>query len=135
MASTMATAPPSIETCPTRSASVMRKPYPDAGGRSFPWHQDLCEGPALEALLVDDVELQVLLQLGEGAAARADRNRDRGQLILVDQAQAGQRLGEVGAAVDQHRPFVVPSLEFCDRCAQIPAENLGRSPFRLLQSA
>ncbi len=65
---------------------------------------------------------------------RADRNRDRRQLVFVDEAQAGQRLGEVGAAVDQDRPFVVPSLQVRDLRAQVPAEDLGRSPFRLLQS-
>src|SRR5215217_7817116 len=63
-------------------------------------HQDLREGSALEAFLFDDVQLQVLSQLGEWAVPRADRNRDRGQLVFVDEAQAGQRLGEVGAAVD-----------------------------------
>jgi len=50
------------------------------------WHQDLCEGSAFEALFIDDVELQVLSQLGEWAVARADRNWDRGQLVLVDKA-------------------------------------------------
>ena len=98
------------------------------GGRLSLWHEDLREGSALEAFLFDDVQLQMLFQVGERAAARADRNRDRGQLVLVDQAEAGQRLGEVGAAVDQDRPFVVPSLQLRDRCAQIPAEDLGRSP-------
>jgi hypothetical protein len=52
------------------------------------WHQDLCEGSAFEAFFIDDVELQVLSQLGEWAVARADRNWDRGQLILVDEAYA-----------------------------------------------
>src|SRR5690348_15939619 len=42
-------------------------------------HQDLREGSAREALLFDDDELQVLFQLGEWAAARADGNRDRRQ--------------------------------------------------------
>lgn len=46
-------------------------------GRSSLRHQDLREGSASEALLFDDVELQVLIQLGERAVARADRNRDR----------------------------------------------------------
>src|SRR5437763_7525972 len=67
--------------------------------RSLLWDQDLCEGPALEAFFIDDVELQMLFQLGEWALARADRNWDRGQLVLVDKPQAGHRLGEVGAAV------------------------------------
>jgi hypothetical protein len=31
------------------------------GGRSSPRHQDLREGSASEALLLDDVELQVLI--------------------------------------------------------------------------
>src|SRR4051794_35878329 len=52
-------------------------------------HQDLREGSALEAFLLDDVQLQVFSQLGEWAVARADRNRDRGQLVLVHEAQAG----------------------------------------------
>jgi hypothetical protein len=52
----------------------------------LPWDQDLCEGSAFEAFFIDDVELQVLSQLGKWAVARADRNRDRGQLILVDKA-------------------------------------------------
>src|SRR4051794_16432187 len=37
-------------------------------------HEDLREGSAREALLFDDVQLQVLFQLGEWAAARADSN-------------------------------------------------------------
>jgi hypothetical protein len=105
-----------------------------SGGRSVLRHQDLRESSALEAFLFDDVQLQVLSQLGEWAVPRADRNRDRRELVFVDEAQAGQRLGEVGPAVDQDRPFVVPSLQFRDLCAQVPAEDLGRSPFRLLQS-
>src|SRR5262245_50905975 len=44
--------------------------------RSSPRHQGLRKGPAPEARLFDDVELQVLVQLGEWATARADRNRD-----------------------------------------------------------
>ena len=59
-------------------------------------HQDLRERAAREALLFDDVQLQVLSQLGEWAAPRADRNRNRRQLVFVDEAQAGQRLGEAG---------------------------------------
>ena len=62
----------------------------------------------------------MLSQLGEWAAPRADRNRDRRQLVFVDEAQAGQRLGEVGAAVDQDRPFVVPSLQVRDLRARSP---------------
>src|SRR3954465_12405616 len=38
-----------------------------------------------------------------------------------------------GAAVDEDRPLVVPSLQLRDLRAQVPAEDLGRSPFRLLQ--
>ena len=85
-------------------------------------HQDLCEGSASEALLVDDVELQVLLEVCERAATRADRDRDRRQLELVDEAQARQRLGEVGATMDQDRPSVVPGLQVRDARAQVPAK-------------
>jgi hypothetical protein len=53
-------------------------------------HQDLRERSALEAFLLDDVQLQMGFQIGERAAARADRDRDRGQLILIDEPQAGQ---------------------------------------------
>src|SRR3954453_21126019 len=88
-------------------------------------HQDLGEGAAPEALLLDDVELQVLLQVGEWAAARPDRDRDRGQLVLVDQAQAGQRPREGRASMDQDRSIVVPTLQFGDRRAQMVAEDLG----------
>src|SRR3954447_13765565 len=116
-------------------AARLREWLVERGGRLWLGHEDLREGSALEAFLVDDVQFQMLSQVGEWATARADRNRDRGQLVLVDQAEAGQRLGEVGAAVDQDRPFVVATLQVRDRCAQIPAEDLGRSPFRLLQSA
>src|ERR1044071_1640672 len=50
-------------------------PAPAArGGRSSLRHQDLRQGSASEALLLDDVELQVLIQLDEWAVARADRN-------------------------------------------------------------
>jgi hypothetical protein len=49
-------------------------------------HQDLCEGSALEAFFSNDIQLEVLPQLGKRAVARADRDRDRGQLILVDKA-------------------------------------------------
>ena len=45
--------------------------------RSSPRHQDLREGSASEALLLDDVELQVLIEICEWAAARTDGNRDR----------------------------------------------------------
>src|SRR4051812_4646679 len=55
------------------------------GGRSSLRHQDLREGSALEAFLFDDVQLQVLSQLGEWAAPRADRNRDRRELVFVDE--------------------------------------------------
>jgi hypothetical protein len=48
-----------------------------SGGRLSLRHQDLREGSASEALLFDDVELQVLIQLGEWAVARADRDGDR----------------------------------------------------------
>src|SRR6201991_3822342 len=96
-------------------------------------HQDLRKRAAGDALLVDDVQLQVLSQVRKWAAAGADRNRDRRQLVFVDEAQAGQRLGEVGAAVDQDRSFVVPSLEVGNLRAQGPAEDLDGSPFGLLE--
>jgi hypothetical protein len=56
------------------------------GGRSSLRHQDLREGSALEAFFFDDVQLQVLSQLGEWAVPRADRDRDRRQLVFVDEA-------------------------------------------------
>src|SRR5215218_7533149 len=88
------------------------------GGRSSPRHQDLREGSALEALLFDDVQLQVLFQPGEWAVPGGDRDRDRRELVFVDEAQAGQRLGQIGAAVDQDRPFVVATLQIRDLRAQ-----------------
>jgi hypothetical protein len=39
-------------------------------------------------LLFDDVELQVLFQPGEWAAPGADRNRDRCELVFIDEAAA-----------------------------------------------
>jgi hypothetical protein len=45
--------------------------------RSSSRHQDLREGSASEALLLDDVELQVRIEIGEWAPALTDRNRDR----------------------------------------------------------
>ena len=42
------------------------------GGASVLRDQDLAEGSALEAFLLDDIELQVLFQLGERAVARAE---------------------------------------------------------------
>jgi hypothetical protein len=69
---------------------ALRSNWPSAlGGRSSPRHQDLREGSASEALLFDDVELQVLIELGEWTVARADRNRDRRQMIFVDETQPG----------------------------------------------
>src|SRR5882724_5987626 len=47
-------------------------------------HQRLREGSASEALLLDDLELEMLLEVGERAVTRADRDRDRRQLVLVD---------------------------------------------------
>src|SRR5215208_3788021 len=85
-----------------RRSTTARDPRPElfCCGRSLiASDQDLREGSASEALLFDEVELQVLVQLGERAVARADRDRDRRQLVFVDEAQAGQRLGEVGTAV------------------------------------
>src|SRR3954465_7206870 len=46
------------------------------GGRSALRHEDLRESAALEALLFDDVQLQVIFEVGEWTAPRADRNRD-----------------------------------------------------------
>src|SRR5215211_5014149 len=87
---------PARRTTPTRPAPAIPPRSPLSSLR----HQDLREGSAVKALLFDDVQLQVLCQLREWAVSRADRNRDRRQLVFVDEAQAGQRLGEVGAAVD-----------------------------------
>jgi hypothetical protein len=75
----------------------------------------------------------VLLEVCEWAAARTDRNRDRRQLELVDEAQARQRLREVGTTMDQDRPFVVAGLQVRNAHAQV-AEDLGRSPFRLFEA-
>jgi hypothetical protein len=57
---------------------------------SSPWHQDLREGSASEALLLDDVELQVLIEIGEWAAALADRNRDRRKVVFIDETETGE---------------------------------------------
>src|SRR5215216_756852 len=78
----------------SKSASTFQRPmigpiWSALGGRSSLRHQDLREGSASEALLFDHIELQMLVQVGERAVARADRNRDR-QLVFVDEAQAGQ---------------------------------------------
>ena len=48
-------------------------------------HQNLREGSASEALLFDDVERQVLIEIGEWAAARTDRYRDRRQVVFIDE--------------------------------------------------
>src|SRR4051812_3375101 len=53
-------------------------------------HQDLREGSASEALLLDDLELQVVVEVGEWAAPGADRNRDGRQLVFIDQTGARQ---------------------------------------------
>src|SRR3954454_5955603 len=95
---------------------------PARGGRSSPRHQDLREGPAPEALLFDDVQLQVLSQFGERAAPRADRDGDRRQLVFVDGAKACRRLGEARAVVDQDRPFFDASLDLRYLRRQDPAE-------------
>ena len=68
------------------SGSDLSGPSVQFGGRSSLRHQDLREGAALEPLFFDDVQLQVLSQLGEWAVARADRDRDRRQLVFVDEA-------------------------------------------------
>src|SRR4051794_38101624 len=87
--------------------------------------QNVREGCASEALLFDDLELEVLLEVCEWAAAGADRNRDRRQLVLVDEAQAGHRLGEGPATMDQDRPFVVPGLAVRNVWVQVPAVSIG----------
>src|SRR4051812_24185108 len=69
-------------------------------------HEDLREGSASESFLFDDVQLQMLSELSERAVPCADRDRERRQLIFIDEAQAGQRACEVGAAVDEDCPFV-----------------------------
>ena len=48
-----------------------------AEARSSPRHQYLREGSASEALLVDDIELQMLIEIGKRAPARTDRDRNR----------------------------------------------------------
>jgi hypothetical protein len=45
--------------------------------RSSSRHENLREGSTSEALLFDDVELQVFTEIGEWAPARTDRNRNR----------------------------------------------------------
>ena len=57
--------------------------------RSSPRHQDLREGPVSEALLLDDVELQVLIEIGEWAAALTDRDRDRRKVVFIDETETG----------------------------------------------
>jgi hypothetical protein len=76
-------------------------------------HENLRENSAAKALFVDDLELQVLLQVGERAAPRADRDRDRRQLEFIDKPQARQRCGERRAAVDR----IVPSSSRAFRSA------------------
>jgi hypothetical protein len=58
--------------------------------RSSPRHQDLREGSASEALLLDDVELQVLIEIGEWAAAVTDRNRGRRKVLFIDETETGE---------------------------------------------
>lgn len=60
------------------------------GRRLSPRHQGLREGSASEALLLDDVELQVLIEIGEWAAALTDRNRDRRKVVFVDETETGE---------------------------------------------
>jgi hypothetical protein len=85
---------------------------PRSLGRSLR-HQDLREGSALEAFLFDDLQLQVLSQRGKWAVPRADRNGDRRQLVFVDEAQAGQRHGEVTRVVAE--PLEHPSIAHVGR--------------------
>jgi hypothetical protein len=54
--------------------------------RSSPRHQNLWERSASEALLAEDVELQVLIEIGEWDTARTDRNRDRRQVVFIETA-------------------------------------------------
>jgi hypothetical protein len=54
----------------------------------------------LEAFLFDDVQLQMLLKSGEWAVPCADRDRERRQLVFVDEAQADKRGGEVGVSAE-----------------------------------
>ena len=72
--------------------AVMRWSAGDLGtwARSSSRHQNLRQGSALEALLFDDVELQVLLETGEWAAAHTDRNRDRRKVEFIDEAETGE---------------------------------------------
>ena len=58
--------------------------------RSSSRHQNLREGSASEALLFDDVELQVLIEIGEWAAALTDRDRHRRKVIFIDEAETGE---------------------------------------------
>src|SRR4051794_22229574 len=88
---------------------------------------------AREALLTHQVQLQVLVEIGEWAVAGADRHGYPGELVLVDEAEPGHGLGEVRPAVNQDRAAVVASLQLGDRGAQVAAEDLGRAPVRALQ--
>jgi hypothetical protein len=58
-----------------------------SGGSLSPRHQDLRERSASEALLLDDVELQVVIEIGERAAALTDRNRDRRKVVFIDETE------------------------------------------------
>jgi hypothetical protein len=81
-----------------------------SGGRSVLRHQDLRGSAALEAFRFYNVQVQVICELGGWALPRADRNRDRRQLVFGDRAQTRQRPGEVWPAVDQDGPCVVARL-------------------------
>src|SRR3954454_18315336 len=56
----------------------------------------------------------MLSQLGDWAVACTDSNRDSGELVRVYESQAGER---------------------CDLRAEIPAEDLDRSPLWVLEGA
>ena len=58
--------------------------------RSSPRHQDLRVSAASEALLLDDVELEVLIEIGEWAAALTDRNRNRRKVVFIDETVTGE---------------------------------------------
>ena len=94
--------------------------------------QDLPQGTACEALLLHEVQLQVPIEIGEGAEAGADREGHHRELVLVDEAEADGRSGEGRAAVDEDRAVVLASLELGDRRGGV-AEDLDRAPVRLLQ--
>ena len=95
------------------------------------WDGNLSVGAARESLLVHQVQLQVLIEIREGAVAGADREGDPGELVLVDETEPGHRLGEVRPAVDEDRAVIVTSLQVGDGGAEVAAEDLGRAQYAL----